>query len=869
MAKKKSSHIDFPFYRYLSLFIDQERKRIYKEFKGITKKFLIFNNPDENVETYLRKPQFEALEMYIFLKEFCGNKHLNEIFEDWFYKQKQFEDRLSVGIDSSGQTSLFSDKEYDMSEDKDLYLAVFNQIKEFEQSYPNYIFSLTMGLGKTVLMATSIFYEFLLANKFPKDSKYCHNALVFAPDKTVLQSLKEIQTFDKSKVVPPEYVNFIENIKFHFLDDSGLTLNLLDGSRFNIIISNTQKIILKRQQKEQTPTQQLFSERANAFLEMGEELYGEELNEPNLLTNQRFESLRRISQLGIYVDEAHHVFGSTLKNDFDPNKATSLRNTINKLATSLSDAGTHIVGCYNYTGTPYVGKRLLPEVVYYYGLKDAIDNKYLKKVKLEEFENIRSQTQAFVRHSITEFWSAYNGKRYEGMLPKIAFFASSIDELQNELRPAVEQVLIELNIPTSKILVNVGDTTITNNDDLREFINLDTIGSEKQFILLVNKGKEGWNCRSLFGVGMHRSPKSKIFVLQATMRCLRKITEHQETAMVFLSKENVDILNNELEENFRLTIDDLKGEPEDKELVEVRLVPPPVKLKLKQVKKLHKLKERHLSDGINFEFEKSDTDRYRIIQTERSITDLSKKGYSKDITHIKEKFEYSTLVLVAEIARYLNLKPTQIKQTLQNSKQGLNDVLKWVNDYNELLYDWVIPKLFNYYWDLQEFTSTDEIEVELVKEPKDGFYQMKVKPELLASLADSQYLPFKDKSFHLDNYCFDSVPERTLFKTLLDEGKVDKVWFTGMLTHGQSDFVIHYVDSVSHTLRSYYPDFLVLLKDGSYVILEVKADYMIDDEVVKAKSEYATQLADANRMRYEIIPATKASIYGLKLFDKN
>lgn len=859
MAKKKSSHIDFPFYRYLNLFISQERKRIYKEFKGITKKYLIFNNPEENVEAYLRKPQFEALEMYVFLKEFCENKHLNEIFIEWVYKKNEFEDRETTGLSSKGQIDLF-ENEFNFDENKDLYQAVFNQIEEFKQEYPNYIFSLTMGLGKTVLMATSIFYEFLLANKFPKDPKFCHNALVFAPDKTVLQSLKEIQTFDKSKVVPPEYVNFIENIKFHFLDDTGLTLNLLEGSRFNIIISNTQKIILRRQQKEQTQTQQLFSDRTHAFLKMGEDLYGEELNEHNLLTNQRFESLRRISQLGIYVDEAHHVFGSTLKKDFDPNKATSLRNTINKLAESLNYAGTHIVGCYNYTGTPYVGKRLLPEVVYYYGLKDAIDNKYLKKVKVEEFENIRSQTQAFVRYSITKFWDAYDGKRFEGMLPKIAFFASSIDELQNELRPAVEQVLIELNIPISKILVNVGDATITNNDDLREFINLDTISSEKQFVLLVNKGKEGWNCRSLFGVGMHRCPKSKIFVLQATMRCLRKITEYQETAMVFLSKENVDILNAELEENFRLTIDDLKGENDDKELVEVRFVPPPVELKLKQVKKLYKLKERKLNEGIDFEFEKVDIERYRIILTEKSITDLSKKRYSKDITYIKEKFKYSTLLLIGEISRYLNIKPTHIKQILQESIQRLDEVLKWVNDYNELLYDWVIPKLFNYYWDIQEFTSTDEIKVELVKAPKEGFYQMKVKPELLASLEDNKYKPFKNKSFHLDNYCFDSVPEKTLFQTLLNENKVDKVWFTGMLANGQSDFVIHYIDNVSHTLRSYYPDFLVLLKDGSYVILEVKADYMIDDEVVKAKSEYAKQLADANKMRYEIIQSSNPTI---------
>lgn len=33
-----------------------------------------------------------------------------------------------------------------------------------------------MGLGKTILMGTCIFYEFLLANKYPKDKRFCHNA---------------------------------------------------------------------------------------------------------------------------------------------------------------------------------------------------------------------------------------------------------------------------------------------------------------------------------------------------------------------------------------------------------------------------------------------------------------------------------------------------------------------------------------------------------------------------------------------------------------------------------------------------------------------------------------------------------------------
>lgn len=46
----------------------------------------------------------------------------------------------------------------------------------------------------------------------------------------------------------------------------------------------------------------------------------------------------------------------------------------------------------------------------------------------------------------------------------------------------------------------------------------------------------------------------------------------------------------------------------------------------------------------------------------------------------------------------------------------------------------------------------------------------------------------RTKSLHLDTYCFDSGSENTLFWDLLREQRVKKIYFTGMLTHGQSDF---------------------------------------------------------------------------------
>lgn len=901
MAQKKQQ-VDFPFYIYLNLFYKQHQKEIRRGYNSLTKKFLDFNDPAKGEGSFLRKPQFEALEMYVFLKEFLDNQYLFQVFEAWYKREGKFEGREDIGVsEKTGQIKLFGPVEENLEEDKALFKAVFKQIKAFQQIYPNYIFALTMGLGKTILMATSIFYEFLLANKFPADERYCHNALVFAPDKTVLQSLKEIQTFDKSKVVPPQYVNWLEtHLKFYFLDKTGDALNAIDHSKYNIIISNTQKIILKRSHKAPTPSQLLFKDmdatyKAKSLNKDFEDLYGFDIDtDVDLITNQRFAKLIRLKQLGIYVDEAHHAFGNTLKRDFGLTKsATSLRVTINELAENLREAGSKVVGCYNYTGTPYVGTRLLPEVVYAYGLKDAIDQKYLKKVRIKGFENVKDQTRAFVRQAIREFWEKQEGRLYEGMRPKMAFFASTIDELQRNLRPAVEEVLAELNIPQHAILVNVGDDSITSNDDLREFQNLDTPRSEKQFILLVNKGKEGWNCRSLFGVGLHRKPNSKIFVLQATMRCLRAIGEDQYTGQVFLAAENLAILEDELQNNFRLSVDELTGAGDDRETVEVRVVPPPVKVKVKRIKKLYQLQEKEPQKGLSLELASADLDRYKITVTERDIRDLSKKiGPEEDYTHIKEKRAFSELTLVAEVARYLNIRPCWVRELLAATKEGTAEVLRYVNDYNELLYDWVIPRLFQAFFDIREYKDEEVEEIELVKparldqrktsttiqeggrlayrqtkypaenpntEPDYSVpYYVRSKPEFIVRHTDPQVKPFAHKSFHLDTYCFDSRPEKEYFLTLLKDDTVEKIWFTGMLTHGQSDFVIPYIDPESHTLRRYYPDFLVQMTDGSYIIVEIKADYQVEDTVVKAKQEYAEQLAAASEMTYRMVKATEA-----------
>ncbi len=887
-TKKPAStdSLDFAFFHFLWQFYQSNRGAIRQNYKELTRKFLDFNNPDKNPKVFLRPPQFEALETYVFLKEFLFNAKVEDIFQAWFEKQGRFAGRSEGGLIGNARQADLLDQ---ITQDQ--YKAVFAAMRKNSRVYPNYIFALTMGTGKTILMATCIFYEFLLGNKFEKDARYCHNALVFAPDKTVLHSLKEIEAFDLTLVVPPEYVNFLTtHLRFHYLEEAGTSLDTLDRSRFNIIVSNTQKIILKRQRKEKTCVDKLFGATGEILAATGvyadaADLYNfdQPEEEGELTTNQRFEKLRRLEQLGIYVDEAHHAFGKALSKDMGvgvKTTDTSLRTTIDILAASLGTAGTRVVACYNYTGTPYVGREVLPEVVYAYGLKEAIDKGFLKKVVLHGYANTR--TDEFVGIAVEAFLKESGELRPEGLLPKLAFFAATIDELTEELKPAVERALIKHGIAPSRILVNVGDDKLTTNDDIREFNRLDTEGSEKQFILLVNKGREGWNCRSLFGVGLFREPQSHVFVLQATMRCLRAIGQAQHTGHVFLSDDNLNILNDELQKNFRISAEELQKQGSDKERVEVRVVEPPVTIKLVRVRKQYEMREKKLSPGqalgldrTNREAWKTLVEKYRLIETQQdglTMADAARASASRtfDLTVRREKRTFSRLTLVAEVSRYLNRRPLDIEELLDATKEGTDELVVMTNDFNELLYDEIIPRLFQQLYDLDESQQTEEHEVDLIKLPPNGYYEVTAAKDKIVRMGDNA---IKDeeraKSFHLDTYCFDSGSENQLFWDLLREHRVKKIYFTGMLTHGQSDFFIQYIDPDSHTVRSYYPDFLFLREelDGSmkYVIVEVKNDSQIEDAVVQAKKDFALQIAVASGMEYQIIKSTDADSRNYRL----
>ncbi len=840
---------EYAFYQQLKFYYDINRGKIRSRYNDLTKKFLAYNDKDENPNAFLRKPQFEALEMYIFIKEFMDNPQVYEMFDDWRNHRNKFSDASYYSVNKNGQVGLFDEGIETVTD------TLFKQMKKYKESYPNYIYALTMGLGKTILMATCIFYEFLLANKYPKDKRFCHNALVFAPDKTVLQSLREIITFDKSLVVPPEYARVLEaNIHFHFLEETGKSLHTIDDSDFNIIISNTQKIIIKKKRKEPKAGEILFGEESLLSSIYGDATIGSDdvWDESSLMDNQRFKKLCRLPQLGVYVDEAHHLFGRILRNKLEQRHL--LRPVYDILLICL--LRKHLLLHAITIRYSLCKQTTFTEVVYAYGLKESIQNGYLKDADPIAFENVKDTE--FLKIAVSKFWEKYGYNTYEGLKPKLAIYASRVEEAVNEVRPALERILVDLGIPTNSILLNVGDSKYTKHEDIRNFNNLDVCGSEgneKQFIILVDKGKEGWNCRSLFGVAMFRNPNSKIFVLQATMRCLRQITDENHTATIFLSKENYDTLEAELNKNFNMDIKDIKNDKKSlKSIRKVRVLPPLRTIILKKIRHEYKIGKNKYSEPIDFKLSEVDYTKYESIMYEKESLASTVSTKETNIDYIRDKVKYSLFSLVGEIARYLNVSCILIERIIKESIDGEEFILDRVNNYNEIVNDIIIPNIFHALYNIDVELHTADKEIVLLKEPKGaGYYEFLAEDKLVVTNQDKTFTPEQlEKSFHADTYCFDSIPEKECFMQYIVNDRVKEVYFTGMFTANQGDLSIQYYDPESGRIRLYYPDFLAKLDNGLYQLIEVKGDNKIDDIVVKAKATAAHEMAVASGIEYKM-----------------
>jgi hypothetical protein len=554
----------------------------------------------------LRTPQIEAIETWLFLKIAGKNKPLWQLFAEGFFNTTlDYPNlRISQNARDAMQTHPAVQALYELARQKngggksllpelEEYLLVNHGAIDaeaicrhifYDADYTDYLFSLPMGAGKTFLMAAFMYLDLYFAGLEPDNPVFARNFIILVPSglkSSIIPSLKTIEKFDPSWVIPEPAASALKKqISFEVLDQSKSAKKSNRARNPNaqkiarhqpfedlaglILVVNAEKVILDRLD-------------LSDQLQLIEHTDDEKDRQANELRNL----IGKIPNLSIHIDEVHHAATDDIK----------LRQVVNRW--SANGSLNSVIG---YSGTPYLsnadsivitpiphltsplkdplgpkgeGQNILTlkfaqitNTVYYYPLVQAIQG-FLKKPRVEIAANL--EPLAIIEKGVRDFHASYWNTVYgRGTCAKLAIYCGSISRLEEEVLPLVGSLVQQLggNPATDILKYHRGNKEykLPKENELA-FNSLDLPHSPVRIILLVQVGKEGWDCCSLTGVILAQKGDSPTnMVLQTSCRCLRQVDrDTQEHAVIWLNDFNAKTLNAQLKEEQQTSIAEINN----------------------------------------------------------------------------------------------------------------------------------------------------------------------------------------------------------------------------------------------------------------------------------------------------------------------
>ena len=850
----------------------------------------------------MRDAQIEAIKVYLFLKIACECKPLEYLFRYGCFNSINLNDvELSTSSreyleENPAATALLeyacltNDKGEQVSEKLEKQIKKdpssidydgFFRNAFYGVSYTDYLFSLPMGAGKTYLMAAFIYLDLYFAFNEPTNPAFAHNFIIFAPSglkSSVVPSLKTIQNFDPGWIIPePAATDIKRMISFEVLDQgktakkSNKTKNpnvqkIANHQPFSelfglVAVTNAEKVILDRIQEK------------NGQISLFEESDDEKDKQANELRNL----IGKLPSLSIFIDEVHHAVSDEIK----------LRAVVTKWA--KNNTVNSVIG---FSGTPYlekvekfkvmdslsVGTAEITNIVYYYPLIDGVGN-FLKRpvVKIADI----ADSNLIIEKGVREFLDTYKNTVYaDGLTAKLGIYCGSIEKLEEVVYPLVARIVTEYGLGTDTILkFHKGNKQYKQPiDSQMQFDILDKSISKIRVILLVQIGKEGWDCRSLTGIILSQKGDCPTnMVLQTSCRCLRQVIKGcPETALIYLNESNADKLNMQLEKQHHISLQEFSSADNNK--TPLKRYNRTAYLKLPKVD-LYQLKINY--DTLTIEKANPEKDirssagfariADSIIKTTDLSMDKSKTSISVDDTEYGTKLAtfhswvYDIMKggfgtpAIAELMGYeKELKDIYLKITYK--KDGSR---YYSSKYNRKLVEANIRKAF---CDKLDFNTTEELipkKAELLnianftpevytENPKDYYPEQKVVENIIlddrgklkmdpkmedtirfleksgnapmAATLRAQNAPHinKDHSFHYLPYRTDSSFEQTFLKEVLSFDEIEQlgleVYYNG--DRAMTDFKIKcYKQSAGkwNYVGMYTPDFLIIRRKDSKI----------------------------------------------------
>ena len=552
----------------------------------------------------MRDAQVDAIKTYLYLKIECQNLPLAVLFKQGKFNTLSHDDIDNMQLsavarrifkespaavalyefaslkDEKGKPIADALRKAVMKEPQNIdFDSIFNRIF-YGVNYPDYVFSLPMGAGKTYLMAAFIYLDLYFAQQEPDNPAFAHNFMVMVPSglkTSVIPSLRTIQDFDPSWVIPePAASQLKRELKFEMLDENKsanksnrtknpnvqkIAIHEPLAELFGLVaVTNAEKVILDRIDK---GSDGLF------------DFHDESADEKDRVANELRNKIGKLPHLSILLDEVHHVASSATDDE------AKLRTVVNRWASQ----GT-ITTVLGFSGTPYLDKKdkiavtdnqsvattEMSNITNYYPLAEGIGN-FLKVPKVIKSDS--NERTEIVEKGVLEFLRLYKDTVYaNGTCAKLGIYCGTIETLETVIYPLVNRICTEEGIdPAVAVLkFHEGNKQYLAPQTARaEFAMLDRPQSRKRIVLLVQIGKEGWDCKSLTGIILSQEKDCpKKMVLQTSCRCLREVTDaSQETALIYMNAENYKYLDEQLQKQQHISIQEFQQGKKHEETVQL------------------------------------------------------------------------------------------------------------------------------------------------------------------------------------------------------------------------------------------------------------------------------------------------------------
>ena len=826
----------------------------HAEYPAIAEILEWARQPDEP-SFRLRLPQVRALETYWYLRLVEGTPHIFDLYQKLFPKKKELLEAFGI------PEAAFSRADYDLDSLLELIRRDPDFIKEFHLEavresllleYPSYILALAMGAGKTVLIGAIFATEFAMAQEYP-DNGFVENALVFAPGKTIIESLRELAEMRYEAILPPRmYKSFAATLKLTFTRDGDPDIPVTRGSSWNVIVTNTEKIRIQKETIRKSDMPTLFGA-------------GQEDEARAEIANLRLQAIASLPKLAIFSDEAHHTYGQKMDEELK-----KVRKTVDYLYNPHSEAEarqaheTQLVCVVNTTGTPFFQRQPLRDVVVWYGLSEGIHDGILKEVAGSIYGiDFLGNEKEYLSFVVEDFFKTYGEVHLpDGTPAKLAIFFPQTDDVA-ELRPVVEGALTKLGLSPALILEHH-----TKNDAKADFDRFKSKDSPHRIALLVDRGVEGWNVPGLFACALARQLKSSNnFVLQAASRCLRQVAGNTVKARIYLSIENRGVLDRQLQETYGESFAELLGgeSRSQRTLITLRKLDLPPLVVRRTVRTLRRVEKE--ARPIHLTRPAVEVDKGKVVAY--TPAENGKLLAARQVAELYDTDTFDLYAAAQDLARTYRLDPLEVREELQ----------RVYGEARELPYSHLAGLARQIEAQVSQYERIEEtVEVALALVKKDGFtrstdarggetYTAEIsypvdRERLLAHYADWQKRAGR-LGFHYTPYNFDSQPEQNFFEVLLEmlnqrPENVEDIYFTGALTDTRkTDFFIEY-RGVDGRMHNYTPDFLIKLRNGKCLIVEIKSERERENPVdgeTGAKALATRAWADLNpdRLKYQMI----------------